>query len=53
MFCYTGLTEHQVDDLQHKYHVYMTRDGRISLAGVNPSNVEYLARAIHAVTTAH
>jgi len=28
----------------------MTRDGRISIAGITSSNVEYLARAIHEVT---
>lgn len=29
-----------------KWHVYMTRDGRISLAGLSLSRAEYLAQAI-------
>lgn len=28
----------------------MTRNGRISMAGVTTGNVEYLAKAIHEVT---
>ncbi len=41
----------QVDALCDEHHVYLTRNGRISMAGVNPSNVERLAKAIHMVTT--
>lgn len=50
MFCYTGLGASQVEQLTEKFHVYLTRDGRISIAGINAGNVEYLAKAIHAVT---
>ena len=50
MFCYTGLDAEQVQRLVQEFHVYLTRDGRISIAGINSGNVEYLARAIHAVT---
>lgn len=31
------------------YHVYMLRSGRISMAGVTPGNVEYVANAIYEV----
>ncbi|KAH3681141.1 hypothetical protein WICPIJ_007897, partial [Wickerhamomyces pijperi] len=31
--------------------VYLTSDGRISIAGIYPANVDYLAKAIHEVTT--
>ncbi|GAB4819045.1 hypothetical protein N2152v2_006091 [Parachlorella kessleri] len=51
MFCYSGLSPEQVDALCDEHHVYLTRNGRISMAGVNPSNVERLAKAIHMVTT--
>jgi aspartate aminotransferase, mitochondrial len=51
MFAFTGLTEDQVDILTSKYSLYMTRDGRISLAGLNPSNIRYVAQAIHDVTS--
>ncbi|KAF2071810.1 hypothetical protein CYY_006871 [Polysphondylium violaceum] len=50
MFCYTGLTPEQVDRLASEFHIYLTRNGRISIAGINSSNVEYLAKAMHAVT---
>ncbi|KYR01536.1 aspartate aminotransferase [Tieghemostelium lacteum] len=50
MFCYTGLTPEQVDRLASEFHIYLTRNGRISIAGINSKNVEYLAKAIHAVT---
>ena len=29
-----------------KWHVYMTRDGRISMAGLNSAKVDYLAEAM-------
>ncbi|XP_024004001.1 aspartate aminotransferase, mitochondrial [Eutrema salsugineum] len=50
MFCYSGLTPEQVDRLTSEYHIYMTRNGRISMAGVTTENVGYLANAIHEVT---
>ncbi|KAF4378976.1 hypothetical protein F8388_022063 [Cannabis sativa] len=40
----------KVDQLAREFHVYMTRDGRISMAGVTSGNVNYLANAIHQVT---
>jgi aspartate aminotransferase len=50
MFCYSGLSEAQVDRLRADYSIYFTKDGRISMAGVTNDNVEYLAAGIHAVT---
>ncbi|EGG14038.1 aspartate aminotransferase [Cavenderia fasciculata] len=50
MFCFTGLTPEQVDRLASEFHVYLTRNGRISIAGITSKNVEYLAKAIHSVT---
>ncbi|KAI8851926.1 pyridoxal phosphate-dependent transferase [Chytridium lagenaria] len=52
MFCYTGLTPEQVDRLRTEFSVYLTRDGRISIAGITSHNVKYLAEAIHEVTKA-
>ncbi|KAL4440725.1 hypothetical protein ABPG77_000434 [Micractinium sp. CCAP 211/92] len=52
MFCFTGLTPEQVDRLTGEYSIYLTRNGRISMAGVNSGNVGRLAEAIHKVTTA-
>lgn len=40
----------QVERLINEFSVYMTKDGRISVAGVTSGNVGYLAHAIHQVT---
>lgn len=50
MFCYSGMTPEQVDRLTSEFHIYLTRNGRISMAGVTTGNVEYLANAINEVT---
>jgi len=50
MFAYTGLNKAQVDELREKYAIYMTADGRISIAGLNTSNLGYISEAFHAVT---
>jgi aspartate aminotransferase len=46
MFSFTGLTEEQVLELRDVSHVYMTKNGRISMAGLNTGNVEYFAKAV-------
>lgn len=50
MFYYTGLSSKQVDLLRSKYSVYMTADGRLSLSGVNDQNIEYVCKALKAVS---
>jgi len=50
MFAYTGLNTDMVNELREKYAVYMTMDGRISIAGLNSGNLDYVANAFHAVT---
>merc|ERR1712050_331791 len=49
MFSYTGLTTPQVERMVSEFHIYMTKDGRISVAGLNPGNVEYVAQCIDTV----
>jgi len=39
MFSFTGLSPAQVDNMTNKHQVYMTRDGRISLAGLISAKV--------------
>jgi aspartate aminotransferase len=46
MFSYTGMTTAQVENMTNKHHIYMTKDGRISLAGLSSGKVDYLANAI-------
>ncbi len=36
----------QVENMTNKHHVYMTKDGRICLAGLPSSKAAYLAAAI-------
>ncbi|OAO16119.1 aspartate aminotransferase, partial [Blastocystis sp. ATCC 50177/Nand II] len=50
MFAYTGLTKAQVERCIKEYHIYLTMNGRISIAGLNTHNVEYVAKAFHEVT---
>ena len=49
MFSFTGLSEKQVLELRDVAHVYMTKNGRISMAGLNTGNVEYFAKAVDKV----
>lgn len=46
MFSFTGLSKPQVDNLTKKWHVYLTADGRISMAGLNAKKCKYLAEAM-------
>eukprot|EP00252_Welwitschia_mirabilis_P010225 TRINITY_DN233_c0_g1_i2.p1 TRINITY_DN233_c0_g1~~TRINITY_DN233_c0_g1_i2.p1 ORF type:complete len:411 (+),score=100.02 TRINITY_DN233_c0_g1_i2:589-1821(+) len=46
MFSFTGLNKTQSENMTNKWHVYMTKDGRISLAGLSLAKCEYLADAL-------
>jgi len=50
MFAFTGLNKDQVNQLREEYAIYMTMDGRISIAGLNTKNLDYVSNAFHAVT---
>lgn len=50
MFCYTGMTPTQVERMAKEFSIYLTKDGRISIAGITSGNVKYLAKAMHEVT---
>ncbi|KAI8613225.1 pyridoxal phosphate-dependent transferase [Chytriomyces sp. MP71] len=50
MFAFTGLSPEQVARLKSEFSVYLTNDGRISIAGITSGNVKYLAEAIHNVS---
>ena len=50
MFSYTGLTKEQVKELREKFHIYLLDSGRANIAGLNESNIDYVANAIHEVT---
>ncbi|CAK1548723.1 unnamed protein product [Leptosia nina] len=51
LFSYTGLTSKQCEYLIQEHHIYLLKSGRINICGLNPSNVQYVARAMHDAIT--
>jgi len=51
MFSFTGLNPKQSDAMVKKHHVYMTKNGRISVAGITTKNVEHIAESIKDVVS--
>ncbi|KAK9946691.1 hypothetical protein M0R45_012139 [Rubus argutus] len=51
MFTFSGLNPKQVAFMNQEYHIYMSSDGRINMAGLGPQTVPHLADAIHAAVT--
>ncbi|KAG0491020.1 hypothetical protein HPP92_007883 [Vanilla planifolia] len=51
MFTFTGLNSDQVTFMAKEFHIYMTADGRISMAGLSSRTIPHLADAIHAAVT--
>jgi aspartate aminotransferase len=46
MFSFLGISPEQVQRLQDEYSVYMVGSSRMSIAGISPTNVDYLAESI-------
>jgi len=49
MFSFTGLTPEQSQQLIDKAHIYLTGNGRISMAGLNSHNIRYFAESLDKV----
>jgi aspartate aminotransferase len=49
MFSFTGISEAQSKALTDDAHVYLTTNGRISMAGLNRKNIRYFAEALDRV----
>jgi len=49
MFSFTGLTPAQCERLISEHHIYLTKFGRISLAGLNKSNIKYMVECVDEV----
>lgn len=49
MFSFLGITPQQVQRLKDEYSIYMVNSSRISIAGINQGNIDYLADSIVAV----
>ncbi len=46
MFSFTGLTPEQVERLKTEFGIYMVSNSRMCVAGLNSSNIDYVANAI-------
>jgi len=51
MFSYTGLSPAQSEFLVKEKHIYLLKSGRISMCGVTPGNIDYVAASIHEAVT--
>ena len=40
------MTQPQTKVLAEKAHIYMTADGRISMAGLNSGNIDYFSESV-------
>ena len=49
MFSFLGIDEEQCHRLVTEGHIYLVKTGRISMAGLNPGNVAYVAEWIDRV----
>ncbi|MFQ5729756.1 MAG: aromatic amino acid transaminase, partial [Waddliaceae bacterium] len=49
MFSYSGLNSDQVHRLQKEYGIYMPKDGRINVAGINAQNLDRIITSILSV----
>eukprot|EP00917_Polyrhabdina_sp_WS-2016_P002174 GHVP01004718.1.p1 GENE.GHVP01004718.1~~GHVP01004718.1.p1 ORF type:complete len:155 (-),score=23.41 GHVP01004718.1:47-511(-) len=45
MFCFTGFSKEVCTTLTEDYHIYLLGNGRISMAGVNSTNLDYLVNS--------
>ena len=46
MFSFTGLTPEQVERLRSEFGIYMVSNSRMCVAGLNVSNIDYVANAM-------
>merc|ERR1719473_322372 len=46
MFSFTGLTQVECERLISEHHIYLLKSGRISLAGLNKGNVQYMIDSV-------
>lgn len=50
MFFYSGLNLEQCEKLIRDHSIYVVKNGRIAVPGINENNVDYVAECIHHVT---
>merc|ERR1740127_175823 len=52
MFSFTGLSQAQCERLISQHHIYLLKSGRISLAGLNKANIQYMVDSVDEVVRA-
>ena len=52
MFSFLGVNVDQVQSLVNDHSIYLVNSSRINVAGINDSNIEYLANSLAAVLKA-
>lgn len=50
MFFFSGLSVEQCERLINDYSIYVVKNGRMAVPGINENNVDYLAHCLHQVT---
>ena len=46
MFSFLGINKEQIEQLRKDYSIYMVGSSRVSIAGLNHSNIDYFAKAM-------
>lgn len=49
MFSFLGINKAQIDRLRSEFSIYMVGSSRVSIAGLNHSNIDYFAKAVATV----
>lgn len=49
MFSFLGINKEQIDRLRTEFSIYMVGSSRVSIAGLNHSNIDYFAKAVATV----
>jgi len=52
MFSFLGVNLDQVQSLVNDYSIYLVNSSRINVAGINDSNIDYLANSLATVLKA-
>ena len=51
MFSFTGLSPDMCAFLVSEKHIYLLKNGRISMCGLTPNNIDYVAESIYEAVT--
>jgi aspartate aminotransferase len=51
MFSFLGIDKEYITTLKNDYSIYIVGSSRVSIAGVNDSNADYLAESLAKVLT--